>query len=312
MSIDLNKIKVIFLGTPEFSVPILNSLIENYNVVAVVTQPDKKVGRKQEIVPAPIKKVALANEIEILQPESVTGNSEFIRSVTELKPDLIVVAAYGFILPQEILDIPKFGVINVHASLLPKLRGASPIQSAIMNGDDKTGVTIMLVNQKMDEGDILSQAESEINNDETFPSLHDKLSILGTHLLIDTLPNYISGEIKSQKQDDSQASYCQLISKEDGKIEWNKSAEEIERQVRALNPWPGTWTIWGNKKLKIISADISDVQDVRESGHVDNDLVVKCGKEGLKLKELQLEGKKVMTAKEFLNGYKNIIGQILK
>jgi len=312
MSNDLNKIKVIFMGTPEFSVPILNSLIENYNVVAVVTQPDKKAGRKQEIVPSPIKKVALANKIEILQPESVTGNSEFIRSITKLKTDLIIVAAYGFILPQAILDIPTYGVINVHASLLPKLRGASPLQAAIMNGDDKTGVTIMLVNQKMDEGDILSQAQADINIDETFSSLHDKLSILGTHLLIDTLPKYLNKEIKPQKQDDAQATYCQLITKEDGKIDWHKSAQEIERQIRALNPWPGAWTMWGDKKLKIISADISEAKNVKKVGQVGNDLEVRCGKGSLKLKELQLEGKKVMKAKEFLNGYKNIIGQILK
>lgn len=319
MSINLKNIKVIFMGTPKFSVPILNSLIENYNVVSVVTQPDKKAGRKQKIKQSPIKLLALANKIEVLQPIGVKGNAEFIRRLTELKPDLIVVAAYGFILPQELLEIPKYGVINVHGSLLPKYRGASPIQAAILNGDKKTGITIMLINNKMDEGDILSQAETEITDNESFSSLHDKLSILGTHLLIDTLPKYISSEIKPQKQDDNQAIYCQLITKQNGKIDWQQSAQEIDRQVRALNPWPGTWTKWNDKNLKILEAKILNATIGCAKSNIgktfltaQKKLALNCKKGSLLLKKLQLEGKKPMTDKEFLNGYPAIIGKVLQ
>ncbi len=315
---DSKDTKMIFMGTPEFAVPILNALIKSYNVIAVVTQPDKKAGRKQILTQSPIKKIALKNKIQVLQPEKIKGNIEFIQQIKNLKPDLIIVAAYGFILPNELLEMPKFGVLNVHASLLPKYRGASPIQATILNGDKKTGVTIMLVNEKMDEGDILNQNEMEIADNESFSTLHDKLSILGTHLLIDTLPKYLNSEIKPQKQDNSKTTYCQLITKEDGKINWHKSAEEIERQVRALNPWPGTFTLWNNKKIKILQAladgstKLTMTASAGEVIKLDSGLAVQCGRDALQIKELQLEGKKPMTDKEFLNGYKEIIGSNLK
>jgi len=307
--------KIIFMGTPQFSVPILSGLIDNYDVVAVVTQPDKKVGRKQKIVPSPIKELALENKIKVLQPERVKSNTAFIERIKDLSPDLIVVAAYGFILPQELLEIPKYAVINVHASLLPKYRGPSPIQTVILNGDNQTGVTIMLVNAKMDEGDILSQQQADIADNETFVSLHDKLSILGAHLLIDTLPKYLNKEISPQKQDDKKATYCKLITKEDGRIDWSQPAQKIERQVRALNPWPGTWTEWDGRILKISAVMLNPVEVSAEIGEVfkyDNKLVVICGKGALQIEKLQLEGKNSMTAKEFLNGYPSIIKQILK
>ncbi len=314
MSIDLKNIKIIFMGTPNFSVPILSGLIDNYKVIVVVTQPDKKVGRQQILSQSPIKQIALKNKIEILQPGKLKENQEFFNKIKELKPDLIVVAAYGFILPKQILDIPQYGVINVHASLLPKYRGASPIQAAILNGEETTGVTIMLVNEKMDQGDILSQAKADIGKDETFLILHDKLSILGAHLLINTLPQYLNGEIEPKKQDDTKATYCPIISKADGKIDWLKSADEIERQVRAFNPWPGTWTFWNNKKLKIhkVSKLKTEPAKAGKVFEIDNGLAVACGQNSLKIEELQLEGKKIMTDKEFLNGYKYIIGSILK
>jgi len=313
--IEIKKIKIIFMGTPEFSVPILNALIEDYKVIAVVTQLDKKVGRKQVLTPSPIKKIALTNKIDVLQPEKISGNAEFIRRVNDLKPDLIVIAAYGLILPKEILDIPKYRVINVHASLLPKYRGASPIQSAILNGDKETGVTIMLVNEKMDEGDILMQKTITITDDDNFASLYDKLSILGTHLLIETLPKWLNKEIKLQKQDDSQATYCKLITKEDGKIDWHKSAIEIERQVCALNPWPGTWTVWDDKKVKLLKVKLLNGLNKNSAGMVfktNEDFAISCNEESLEILELQLEGKKPMSAKEFLNGYPKIIGSVLK
>jgi len=303
------------MGTPEFSVPILNALIENYNIIAVVTQPDKKVGRKQILTPSPIKKIALANKFEILQPEKIKNNTEFIRHLKELNPDLIVVAAYGLILPKEILDIPKYGVINVHASLLPKYRGASPIQSVILNGDKETGVTIMQVNEKMDEGDILTQAKVEIASDETSESLHNKLSILGNKLLLETLPKWLNKKIKPQEQNESQATYCKLINKEDGKIDLYKSPIELERRVRALNPWPGTWLNWNGKKLKLLKVKLLNVENKRNIGEVfkiRDGLAVVCIEDALEILKLQPEGKKPMTAKEFLNGYPKIIGTILK
>jgi methionyl-tRNA formyltransferase len=314
MSIGLKDLKIIFMGTPEFSVPILNSLIKQTSVIAVITQPDKKVGRKQIITQSPIKKIALANKIEVSQPERIKGNAEFIQNLKELNPDLIIVAAYGFILPKEILVIPKYGAINVHASLLPKYRGASPIQAAILNGDKETGITIMLVNEKMDEGDILSQETITITNNDNFKTLHDKLSILGAKLLLETLPKWLNKKIKPQKQDQSQASYCKLITKEDGKIDWHKSAIEIERQILALNPWPGTFAKWDNKKIKLLKVKLLNDLNKNSAGgifKVNDGLGVYCGQGALEILELQLEGKKAMSAKEFLNGYPSIIGNIL-
>jgi len=302
------------MGTPEFSVPILNSLIKQTSVIAVVTQPDKKVGRKQIISQSPIKKLALENKIEVIQPEKIKDNAEFIRRVNDLNPDLIVVAAYGLILPKEILDIPKYKVINVHASLLPKYRGASPIQAAILNGDKETGITIMLVNEKMDEGDILSQETITITNNDDFKTLHDKLSILGAKLLLETLPKWLNKEIKPQKQDEAQASYCKLITKEDGKIDLYTSPIEIERRVRALNPWPGTWLNWNGKKLKLLKVKWLNSNSKHEIGEVyktNKGLAVECIEDALEILELQLEGKKPMAGKEFLNGYPSIIGNIL-
>lgn len=315
MSIDISQIKVIFMGTPQFSVPILDALIQNYDVIGVAAQPDKKSGRKQVINISPIKEIALIYKIPVFQPEKMT--EQFVEQIKQLNPDLIVVASYGFILPSSLLEIPKYGVINVHPSLLPKYRGPSPIQSAILNGDKKTGVSIMKVSPQMDQGDILSQRQAEIADDETYQTLHDKLSILSTHLLIDTLPKYLNGEIKPQKQDDQQATYCQIIKREDGKIDWTKNVSEIDAKCRAFDPWPGCWTEWNGKKLKIIKSKKLDTLKYKEHqpGEVfkqGNIFAVKCGKGALQLFELQLEGKKVMSDKEFFNGYGGIVGSVLK
>jgi methionyl-tRNA formyltransferase len=311
---NIQDFKIVFMGTPDFSVPSLLSLISQTNVLAVVTQPDKKVGRKQEVTQSPVKKIALEHKIEVLQPEKVKGNFEFIKQIKDLQPDLIVAVAYGFILPQEIIDIPKYGIINVHASLLPKYRGASPIQSAILNGDKETGVTIMLIDDKMDTGPMLGQRTITITDNDNFESLHDKLSMLGSDLLSETLSKYINGEIKPVAQNESEATYCKILNKEDGKIDWNKSAEEIERQIRAFNPWPGSFTFWEGKQLRIIKAlDIKVIGNkIGEVFKTNDGIGVKCGKDALEILELQLEGKRPMTAKEFLNGYKGIIGTILK
>ena len=302
------------MGTPDFSVPCLLSLIKNYNVKAVVTQPDKKVGRQQELSQSPIKKIALTHKIAVLQPDKVKGNAEFMEQIKSLQPDLIVVVAYGFILPQELLEIPKLGAINVHASLLPKYRGASPIQTAILNNEQETGVTIMLINEKMDEGDILAQVKIKIDTTETFTTLHDKFALLGANLLLEILPQYLGGQIKPQPQDDSQATYCQLITKEMGKINWRKSAQEIDRQIRAFTPWPGAFTFWNGKQLKISAVMVSTVEPSAEIGKVfkfNDGIGIKCGKGVLEIIELQLESKKTMNFKEFLNGNPQIIGSLL-
>lgn len=303
------------MGTPDFSVPCLLSLIKEADVLAVVTQPDKKVGRKQEVTQSPVKKVACENKIQVLQPEKIKGNQEFIKQVKALQPDLIVAVAYGYILPQEIIDIPKYGIINVHASLLSKYRGASPIQSAILNGEKETGVTIMLIDDKMDTGPLLGQRTIIIEKNDNFESLHNKLSALGADLLSETLPKYLNGEIKPVAQNESEATYCQILTKEDGKIEWNKSAEEIERQVRAFTPWPGSFTYWDKKVLKILAVKQNKDNNNNNIGEVfkaDEGLSIKCGKGTLEILELQLEGKNPMSSKEFLNGYAKIIGAILK
>jgi methionyl-tRNA formyltransferase len=312
--------KIIFIGTPDFAVPSLNKLIKsNYNIISAITQPDKKVGRKQEVVFSPVKKVAIKHNIPLLQPKKI---KEIYNKIEELKPDIIITCAYGQIIPKNILDIPKFGCINVHGSISPKYRGASPIQYAILNGDQKTGITIMEMNEKMDEGDIISQKEIEIENSDTASSLHDKLSDLGSDLLLETLPKIFNEEAKYTPQDNSKATYTKILKKENGKIDWNKDATKIERMVRAFYPWPGTYTklrIMNHKlrfkRLKIINIKVLNVENNLEAGSFfktkDENLAIKCGKNGLILEKVQIEGKKAMSGKEFLRGYKNVLNNIL-
>ncbi len=289
-----NLIKIIFIGTPEFGAVVLEKLIKNnYKPILVITAPDKPVGRKQTITPPPVKLIAQEYKIPIEQPEKV---SSIKYQVLSIKADLIIVAAYGQIIPKDILDIPKFRCLNVHPSLLPKYRGASPIQTAILNGDAETGVTIMLMDEKMDHGKIVSSIKYQVSSDNTYESLSRKLAKLGAELLIETIPNWINGKIKPESQNESEATYTKILKKEDGKIDWNKSAEEIERQIRAYNPWPGSFTFFKKNneliKVKILEADVSD-----------NKLIIK---------KIQPEGKKPMDYKEFLRGNKGIIGVILK
>lgn len=254
---DSKEIRVVFFGTPNFAVPILKELLEHdFKPMAVITAPDKPVGRKQEIVPPPIKILARENNIPVFQPET---KEELLAQTINLKPDLIILAAYGKILPKEILDMPKYGAINVHPSLLPKYRGASPIQFAILNGEEETGTTIMLMNEKVDEGPILSQEKIKIAVDETYESLEKKLSDISAKLLIKTLDRWIilkemsnltKDALKPQEQDNSEASYTKILNKKDGQINWQKPAIEIERQIRAFYPWPGSFTSFTPKSLK--------------------------------------------------------------
>lgn len=310
----MNNYKIIFIGTPDFAVPSLNKLIEaNYNIITIITQPDKKVGRKQEVVYSPVKKVALKHNISLLQPQNI---KEIAEEIKNLNPDIIITAAYGQIIPKSILDIPVFGCINIHGSLLPKYRGASPIQYAILNGDEKTGVTIMKMNEKMDEGQIISKQELTIKDTDTASSLHDKLSIMGSKLLTETLPKIFRKEIEYAPQDHAKATYTKILKKENGQIDWNKSAQKINRMIRAFYPWPGTYTHLNNKRLRIIKADIIKNKDNKIPGTIftdnDNNLLIKCQEDALIINRIQLEGKKVTAGREFLKGHANILNKVLK
>ncbi|MDP3996034.1 MAG: methionyl-tRNA formyltransferase [bacterium] len=278
----LNKeIKIIFLGTPKFGAIVLEGLIKSgHKPFLVITEPDKPVGRKQIITPPPVKVLAEKYNIPVVQPAKI---SEYAEEIEKLNPSLVIIAAFGQIIPKKILEIPEYGCLNVHPSLLPKYRGPSPIQFAILKGEEKTGVTIMRISEKLDTGPILSQQEIEVSQKETFESLHDKLAEAGTRLLIETIPRLLAGKLPPIPQEEAEATYTKILKKEDGKIDWDKSPKEIERQVRALNPWPGTYTLYNGKRLKILNAEAAG------------------GK--LIIKEVQLEGKKATTFEDFLKGH---------
>jgi len=292
------KPKIIFLGTPEFGAIILEGLVKNnYSPILVVTALDKPVGRKQVLTPSPVKIIAEKYRITLLQSIKV---SSIKYQVLSIKPDLIILAAYGQILPKEILEIPKFGCLNVHPSLLPKYRGASPIQAAILNGDKETGITIILMDEKMDHGKIVSNIKYQVSSNIIYEELSKELAELGAKLLIEIIPKWINNKIEAQSQDESKATYTKIIKKEDGKIDWSKPAEEIERQIRAFYPWPGSFFFWkkNNKilRVKILEADVLKSEDPKQ-------FCVKCGKDYLSIKKLQLEGKKPIKINEFLRGH---------
>jgi len=312
----MNPLKIIFLGTPEFGAIILRGLIKNdLRPVFVVTTPDKPVGRDQVVTPPPVKTVAKENDILVLQPEKL---KEITDKIKELNPDLIIVAAYGKLIPKEIIDIPKYGILNAHPSLLPKYRGSAPIQSAILNGDGTTGTTIMLIAEKLDSGPILSQEEVEVEEKETHKTLHDKLAEVSRDLLIRTIPDWVSGKIKPKEQDESRATYFKEVRKEDGRINWQEPALQIERKVRAFDPWPGTYTNWQDKKIKILKSRIliSPEEKRYPVGKVlvvpQNEIGVQCGKDFLVVEELQLEGKKPTKSEDFIRGHEDFLGTILE
>ena len=315
-----NKNKIIFFGTPVFAAIVLEMLSKSkFKPAAVVTEPDKPVGRKQILTPPAVKVVAQKYNIPILQPEKIRnlklplGPELGVEGeIRNLKPDLMILAAYGQMIPSEILNIPTFGSLNVHPSLLPKYRGASPIQTAILNGDKETGVTIILMDEKVDHGPIITNDKKLITNNKiTTEELSKELAEFGAELLIKTLPKWLAGEIRPMPQDDLQATYTRQIKKEDGKIDWQKTAEEIERIVRAYWPWPSAYTKLNEKNIKIIKADILESECNERPGTVfltsDKKIAVACGKNTLILQELQLEGKRPMGAQEFFNGHPEII-----
>jgi len=301
----MKNVKVIFMGTPEFAVPILKSLIENTNVIGVVTQPDK--GKNV----SPIKELALKYNINIFQPIKIRKEYE---NILNLNPDIIVTCAYGQIIPKEILDYPKFGCINIHASLLPKLRGGAPIHRAILEGYEKTGITIMYMDETMDTGDIISMESIDIGKDETVGSLHDRLKILGRDLFMKTLPNIVNNNVSRIKQNNDDATYAYNIKREDEKIDWNLSKDIIHNKIRGLNPFPGSYTLLDDKILKVWSSCKSEEKHFGENGKiikVDSGIHVKVCDGTIIIKSLQLEGKRKMDYKEFTNG-RNLIGKILR
>ncbi|RZI00504.1 methionyl-tRNA formyltransferase, partial [Staphylococcus condimenti] len=249
--------RIIFMGTPDFSTKVLEMLIAEEDVIAVVTQPDRPVGRKRVMTPPPVKKVALENGIEVYQPEKIS-QSDDLQTLIDMEPDLIVTAAFGQILPKSLLDAPKLGAINVHASLLPKYRGGAPIHQAIIDGEKETGVTIMYMAPKLDAGDIISQQAIEIEPNDNVESMHDKLSFLGADLLKKTLPEIINGTNDRIEQDESKATFASNISREDERIDWTQSAQQIYNHIRGLSPWPVAYTKLDDTNMKLYAARIEE------------------------------------------------------
>ena len=303
--------KVVFMGTPDFAVPALNALIQHHDVIGVVTQPDRPAGRNNIIKQSPVKQVALNARIPVYQPKRLR-NPEAIEELKQWDADFFIVVAFGQILPQAVLDLPKIAPINIHGSLLPRWRGAAPIHAAIRAGDEETGVTIMIIDAGLDTGPMLTKRAIPIEKDETAQTLHDKLSQIGAELLIETLPKFISGEVQPQQQDDSLATYAPQIKKEEGQIDWSQPALNIERLVRAFTPWPGTFTHWNAKQLKIHSGNNGEGtaphgQIIDKNGQI----AIGTGDGLYYPHEVQLEGKKRMSITDFVNGYSEFIGAIL-
>lgn len=297
--------RVVFMGTPDFSVPVLETVIKDgYEVIGVVTQPDRPVGRKRVLTPTPVKQKALEYDIPVFQPEKIKEDHQ---QVLDWNPDLIITAAFGQIIPKAILDVPKLGCINVHASLLPKYRGGAPIHKAIMDGEKETGVTIMYMDVKMDTGDMISKVVVPIEEDDHTGSMFEKLSIAGAKVLAQTLPGLIAGEIKATPQNHEEATFAWNIKREDEKIDWNKTAREVYNHVRGLHPWPVAFTTIDEMSVKIWWATPIEKEFNSEAGtivSVEKDgIVVACGDgKGLKLTDLQLSGKKRMDMTSLLNG----------
>ncbi len=294
--------RVVFMGTPEFAVPVLKKLIENTNVVLVVTQPDKQSGRHLELTYSPVKKVALDNKIEVFQPIKIKEDYQII---IDKNPDIIITCAYGQIIPKILLDFPKYNAINVHASLLPKLRGGAPIHKAIIDGYEETGITIMYMSEKMDAGDIISQESLKIDIKDNVGTLHDKLSDIGAKLLIDTLPSIFNETNKRIKQNDEDATFAYNISREEEKIDFNKTSIEVYNQIRGLYPFPTAYATLNNNIIKICESDLIDdisgkVGEITEINKMG--IIVKCKDKSILIKRLKPSGKKEMNSIDFANG----------
>ena len=296
-------VKVVFMGSPEFAVPALKSLVERYDVVGVIAQPDKPAGRGRLLTPPPVKILAEDLGLTVFQPARLRSPEAFAQ-LAVWRPDVIVVAAYGQILKQEVLELPKFGCLNIHASLLPRWRGASPIQASILHGDEKSGITIMCIEAGLDTGPILAQCETAILGDDTAQSLSTRLAELGASLLMNVLPNYLDGKLAAQAQDDTLATYAPMVKKEEGELDFNLSGIELERQVRAFDPWPGTYMSWDGGLLKVhrVRYVAATKTQPGQRGKVGKLPAVAASDGWLVFEEVQPSGKKMMPGDVFLNG----------
>lgn len=305
---------IIFMGTPDFSVPILKDLNEAYGVDLVVSQPDKPVGRKRIMTPPKVAAAARELDIDVYQPENIK-DEEAMRKLESIDPDIIVTAAYGQILPKALLELPKHGAVNVHASLLPKYRGGAPIHHAVMAGEEKTGITIMYMAEGLDSGDIISQKEIPILEEDDTGSLHDKLSRLGSELLLETLPSIFDGSNESIPQEHASATYSPNVSKEDERLDFGRPAQEVFNHIRGLSPFPGAYTKLGDKRLKIYGAKLTGEKTAKPAGEIlgvhDEGFLVAAEDEALLITEVQLAGKKKTTAKEFIQNRRDFVGQSL-
>lgn len=302
--------RIVFMGTPEFSLPALNMLLQKHEVAGVITQSDKPKGRGMQLAYPPVKKRALEAGVLVYQPQMLKNNEEFIQTLKSLSPQVIVVAAYGKILPKAILEIPPRGCINIHASLLPKYRGAAPIPWAILNGETKTGITTMLMNEKMDAGDILLQEEIQIEPDETGGTLHDKLSVLGPRVLEKTLELLEQNKLTPVRQNDEDATFAPMLKNEDAVIHWNEEAEKIHRRIRAFCPFPGAAAFYHGKRIKIFKAKTLEADDMKNAapGQVldirgQDGIIVATQKNSIGILELQEEGKKKLFHTEYVRGH---------
>jgi len=306
--------RVVFMGTPQFAVPTLRALDEHHQVVGVVTQPDRRAGRGRKLVESPVKQVALECGLDLFQPKTLNG-PQALAPLAAWRPEIIVVAAFGQILPPAVLDLPPHDCLNVHASLLPRYRGAAPIAAAILSGDEVTGITIMQMDEGLDTGPILAQAGCPIAPDDTTGSLTAKLAELGAQLLIRTLEGWLGGTAQARPQDEAQATYCSQLAKEDGHLDWSQPAAYLDRQVRACDPWPGAYTTWQDQRLKVLRArPLPDWQGEGQPGRVQEmgtGIGVVTGAGALELLEVQLAGKKPMPAGQFARGQRDLLdGQL--
>jgi methionyl-tRNA formyltransferase len=305
--------RVVFMGTPEFAVPTLTTLADRFEVAGVLTQPDKPAGRGQQLTPPPVKRFVQDRGLPIFQPRTLRNESAQAQ-LAALRPDVIVVAAYGLLLPKAVLDLPPHGCVNVHASLLPRYRGAAPIPAAILSGEAETGLTLMRMDEGLDTGPIIAQAVITINADDTSGTLTTRLAALGTQMAVEVLPHWIAGDITPQPQDESLATFALKLNKADGRLDWSQSATILDRRVRAFSPWPGTFTTWNNKLLRILSVQVTSRRSQGAEGLVvkdGQDIGVVTGSSILRLVKIQLEGRRAMSAQDFARGQPTFIGSVL-
>ena len=305
--------RIVFMGTPDFSVPTLAMLADSFQVIGVLTQPDKPAGRGQRLTASAVKQWAQPRGLPVFQPRTLR-DATIQAQLAEMKPDVIVVAAFGLLLPKPVLDLPLRGCLNVHASLLPKYRGAAPIPAAILNGEPETGVTLMVMDEGLDTGPAIASAAIPILSDDTTATLTTRLADLGAHLLAETLPRWVAGEITPQPQDHSRATLAPKLDKADGRLDWSRPAVELDRRVRAFSPWPGTFTAWNGKLLRILSVQATARQTQGSPGLVVKDaegIGVLTGDGVLRLVSVQLEGKRAMRAEDFARGQPAFVSSLL-